>query len=256
MDKIIGKGRISANSVVVFTSAISKFLGRKKLHLSFMDSDAYPFARFLIMGKNQEIVSKFFLGAQGTTHGGLFQRANVENQEILGPDWVRNPNYKHLSRILSAGRIWTEKKIIVMRDARPEPCIVAWAANQLNRYGVTDIESYQLLYEDSTGNIHSCQIHDYLNGSADNYGYLTHEEMPSSAESATNSKTYLDRSPMSQAEYNYYRRYGLGDDIMPRKANLREGEHGNDDKSVTTPSWINRIIRRCVAQVLRNHGLS
>lgn len=172
------KDNFSANRVVVYSSLLSKLFGRKKIALSFSDTDAFPFARFLIMGMNQEEYSIFLLGQQGTTHANLFQEANVRNQKLLGQYWFKDNKYKSLTGILSAGRIWTNEKTIVMRDNRPSTNTVQYAISQLKRHGITDIESYKLLFEDNRSCIHECQLQDYLNGCANEYGYTTREETP------------------------------------------------------------------------------
>ena len=154
MDKIIGKGRVVANSVVVYTSYLNKLIRKKAIKLSFTDFDAFPFARFLVMGMNHEQYSVFLLGKQGTTHASLFQIANKNNQKTLGQYWARDSKYNYLTQPLSSGRIWTNKKIIVMRDNRPSPNIVKYVISLLEQYGILDIESYKLLYEDNNNCIH------------------------------------------------------------------------------------------------------
>lgn len=181
MDKIIGKGTSSANRVIVYSNLLNRVIGRKKYVLSFQDNDAFPFGRFPIMKLNGEVIYKFYLGNQGQTHSTLQQNANVENQKLLEDDWLRNPKYNAFSKqfkIQSAGRIWTNQKILVMRDLRPEPQVVKYAITQLQKSGISDIMSYNMLYGDNQGYIHQCTLEDYLNGSANSFGYQTSEDLP------------------------------------------------------------------------------
>lgn len=257
MDKIIGKGKISANSVIVYPSKLLRFFRRKKVTLSFTDKDAYPFARFLIIGVNQEVQSKFFLGKQGTTHGSLFQLANIENQKILGKDWIRDNQYKNLTNILSAGRIWTSSQILVMRDPRPSHKIVKYVISQLCRQGINNIENYRMLYEDNQSYIHECNVKDYLDGCASQYGYQTNEEIPTVTPSITKSKRFIEPMGMSQAEYNYYKRYGLGDSKIPKVVNLADNLNAPNKiikKKFTlrlTESQLKKLITECVMNIIK-----
>lgn len=190
MDTIIGQGHITANSVIIYSSLFSKIFGRKNIELSFSDKDAYPFGRFPIIRLNQEIQFKFYIGNYGSTHGSLLQMANDENRKTLGTDWIHNPQYQNFTamfKIQSAGRIWINRKIIVMRDERPEPNIVNYAMVQLFNNGISDIMTYNLLYMDDNNRIHKCTMDDYIKGCADSFGYKTHENLPSSHQN-TNEK--------------------------------------------------------------------
>lgn len=223
MDKIIGRGKISANSVIVYSNLLNRAIGRKKYVLSFQDNDAFPFGRFPIMKLNGEVIYKFYVGNQGEAHIALQQIANIENQRTLGSNWFRNPKYSDFSkqfRIQSAGRIWVHQKIMVMRDSRPTPQIVKYVIFQLQSSGVIDIMSYKMLYEDNQGYIHQCTVEDYLKGSASSFGYQTSEDIPNNSEEENNKKELTREIP--QAEYNFYKRYGLGDSKKPRFTNLNE----------------------------------
>lgn len=246
MDRIIGKGRVTANSVIVYASSLYKLMRKKKVKLSFSDSDAYPFARFLIMGLNQEPYSIFLLGKQGTTHASLFQIANLRNQKVLGPDWSRDKRYQSLTNILSSGRIWTNEKIIVMRDNRPSPNVVQYAISQLKQNGVSDIDSYRLLYEDNNNLIHQCSIDDYIRGCASEFGYQTAENLPS--ENSENNK-FKEPNGMSQAEYNFNKRYGLGDSIKP-KCNVLT-EHSNVIR--LTEKQLQKLLSESISNILKKY---
>ena len=248
MDRIIGKGRISANSVIIYSSSLSKLFGKKKIKLSFSDSDAFPFARFLVMGINKEIVSIFLLGQQGTTHGSLFQIANTRNQKTLGQFWSRDSKYLSLTKILSSGRIWTNEKIIVMRDNRPSPNIVQYAVSQLRQQGISDIDSYKLLYEDNNNCIHECQVEDYIKGCANNFGYQTTEELPLQN---VNSRKCNEPNGMCQAEYNFYKRYGLGDSVESKNNIITEISNNKRKTIRLTETEFKEMLIECISKILK-----
>jgi hypothetical protein len=165
MDTIIGKGLISANRVIVYQSKIAKAFRRSCLKLSFSDADAYPFGCFPIMGPNREAQSRFFIGHACTTHRSLLQKAYLANQELLGNDWMRDPNYSEFRKffiIQYAGRIWTSRKILVMRDDILSADTVRLAIDNLYKQGIRDINSYDMLFEDNQHFIHRCSIDEYL----------------------------------------------------------------------------------------------
>lgn len=162
MDRKIGIGRLSANKVVVYTSIFTRFLKRWKYNLSFSDTDAYPFGEFLILENHKDVKRNFILGTQGTTHSSLFQIANISNQRFLGKDWWKDRKNLYLTKMFSSGRIWTKRKIIVMRDISPYPKDICYAAYQLAKCGIQDIYSYKLLYEYNS-RIYECEISNYVN---------------------------------------------------------------------------------------------
>lgn len=250
MDKIIGKGRVTANSVIVYSSTLYKLMGKKKVKLSFSDSDAYPFARFLIMGMNQEEYSMFLLGKQGTTHMSLLQIANIRNQKVLGQDWTRDSKYSSMTQPLSSGRIWTNEKIIVMRDNRPSPNVVQYAISQLKQHGISDIDSYKLLYEDNSNCIHECQLQDYISGCASEFGYQTTEEIPSEN---SHSNKFREPNGMSQAEYNFNKRYGLGDSIKPKHNILTETAQNNVIR--LTENQFKKLLSDSITRILKEISL-
>lgn len=179
MDNIIGIGRVTANSVVIYKSIFYKIIGRKLMTLSYIDDDAQPFGRFPIFNPDNEIIYKFYIGDFGDTHGTLLQFANIDNQRILGNDWMHNPQFADLVsnfKIQSAGQLWNNRHLIVMRDTLPTPEIVKYALTQLTLQGY-DISDYRLLYSDSNNKIHLCTILDYLSGSASKYGYKSSEDL-------------------------------------------------------------------------------
>ena len=245
MDRIIGKGRVTANSVIVYASSLYRLMGKKKVKLSFSDSDAFPFARFLIMGMNQEQYSIFLLGKQGTTHASLFQIANMKNQKMLGQNWVRDSRYSSMTQPFSSGRIWTNEKIIVMRDNRPSPNIVQYAISQLRQHGIQDIESYKLLYEDNNNCIHECQIQDYISGCSSQFGYQTSEEVPSEN---PNSNKYKEPNGMSQAEYNFNKRYGLGDSVKPKYDILSEEASSENSVIRLTENQFKKLLSESMSR--------
>lgn len=171
MDRKIGKGTLSANSVIVYSSIFSRLLGLSRYRLSFSDPDAYPFGAFFVVENNMNVEHLFVVGKQGTTHRSLFQIVNSKNQRYLGENWWQDRRYLSLARMFSSGRIWTKKKIIVMRDNRFEPKDILYVVSQLTNRGIPDIYSYVLLYEDDYSCIHECEIIDYINGCADKYVY-------------------------------------------------------------------------------------
>ena len=180
MDKVIGIGHITANSVIVFSSIITKLIKKELCHLSFKDNDAKPFGRFPIIKLNGEIQNKFYIGRNSETHGTLLQCANEDNQKVLGSDWLHNSKYKKLVddfKIKSAGRVWTEKKIIVMRDTLPAPNIVQYVKYMLYMNGI-NIEDYDMLYGDQSGKIHQCSVNDYINSNIPIKSFVTTEDLP------------------------------------------------------------------------------
>ena len=171
MDRIIGKGTLSANSVIVYSSIFSRLLGLSRYRLSFSDPDAYPFGAFFVVENNMNVEHLFMVGKQGTTHRSLFQFINSKNQRFLGENWWHDRRNLTLTRMFSSGRIWIQRKIIVMRDNRPDPKDVDYAMSQLTNRGIPNILSYVLLYEDDDACIHECEVIDYINGCADKYVY-------------------------------------------------------------------------------------
>ena len=173
MDEIIGKGKITANSVIVY----SRILSRVKIHLSFNDEDAIPFGSFPIYNLNGNVTYKFYMGKRGQTHGSLLQQANIDNQKLLGSDWMHNGKYANFVkefRISCGGRIWTNKRVIAMRSYLPIPQMVEYANSMLNKHGI-NTEDYKILYSDDNNRVHSCTINDYIGGCASEFGYKTKE---------------------------------------------------------------------------------
>lgn len=239
MDTIIGKGRISANSVIVYKSLLTKTIGKKYISLSFTDNDALPFGRFPIFNLNHEITYRFYIGKIGTTHGSLLQQANEDNQKILGTDWMHNSKYsKFVSEfsIKSAGRIWKDRKILVMRDILPSIDIVKYAISQLNIRGF-DVYSYNMLYNDPNGNVHICGVQDYINGCSSEYGYNTEEDFYFLSHNNGSSEKQHDGRYVTKAEIDFYKRYGLGDSVEPRHA-------------ILTESQLKSVVKRVVVKIL------
>lgn len=176
MDRIIGKGKITANRVVV----LSKILNRVKIRLSFNDEDAIPFGSFPIYNNMGNITNKFYLGKKGQTHCDLLQQANMDNQELLGSDWMYNSKYTNIVKgfgISCGGRIWTDKEFFVMRSCLPVPQMVEYVKSMLEEHEM-NLESYKMLYSDSDNRVHCCSINDYINGCASKFGYKTNEIVP------------------------------------------------------------------------------
>ncbi len=184
MDKIIGVGSIAANRVIVYSSIFTKWVGLQKRQytLYFKDSDAIPFGRFPLLNLNGEMSYKFYVGENCSTHGSLLQQANEDNMKKLGSNWLHNPNFAEFAKqfkIQSAGRLWTCRKLLVMRDPLPSHEIVSYATSMLITHGV-DLTNYNLLYSDNDANIHKCTLEDYINGCAEPFGYKTTEIIPTS----------------------------------------------------------------------------
>lgn len=242
MDKIIGFGDIKANEVVVYSNRLTQTLGIKKrdYSLSFDDGDAIPFGRFPVYRLNGEIRYKFYIGTAGMTHGSLLQKANEDNQKILGGDWMRNPKYNKISsdfKIQSAGRLWVGKNIIVMRDPMPTPNIVEYAVSELSRNGFP-CSQYSMLYSDDDHHVHLCLVSDYISGCASQYGYKTQEDLSFLNAGIIDkdvSKNNGNKRQVTQAEINFYKKYGIGDSVLPKRVMLTESQ---------LVSIVSRIVRK------------